>query len=116
MNGYAVVSVVALGLAGCSGNPHLTREHGRSYRAFLERQAFHRAAATPPYQEAEKGLDAQEAAIVARSYRQGLAPKDAAAAGGAPGAPRGAADEPRRAVRRSRRPCRRIEEVAMSEA
>jgi hypothetical protein len=77
VNGYAVVSVVALGLAGCSGNPHLTREHGRSYRAFLERQAFHRAAATPPYQEAEKGLDAQEAAIVARSYRQGLAPKDA---------------------------------------
>lgn len=77
MNVYAVVSVVALGLAGCSGNSHLTREHGRSYRAFLERQAFHRAAATPPYQEAEKGLDAQEAAIVARSYRQGLAPKDA---------------------------------------
>jgi hypothetical protein len=44
---------------------------------FLARQAFRSASATPPYQEAEKGLDAQEAAIVARSYRQSLSPKDA---------------------------------------
>jgi hypothetical protein len=76
VNRYAVVSVIALGLAGCSGK-HLTKEHGRSYRAFLDRQAFRRAAATPPYAEAEKGLDAQEATIVARSYRQSLSPKDA---------------------------------------
>jgi hypothetical protein len=68
--------VIAVGLGGCSSG-HLTREHGRSYRAFLDRQAFRGAAATPPYKEAEKGLDAQEAAIVARSYRESLSPKDA---------------------------------------
>lgn len=76
MSRYLIVSVVVLALAGCSGR-HLTRAHGESYRAFLDRQAFRRAAATPPYAQAEKGLDAQEAAIVARSYRQSLAPKEA---------------------------------------
>lgn len=74
MKRIAVVSVVALGLAGCSGSRHLTEAQGRSYRAFLDRQ---HAVRTPPYREAEKGLDAQEAAIIARSYRQSLSPLDA---------------------------------------
>lgn len=74
MKRIAVLSVVALGLAGCSAAKHLTEAQGRSYRAFLDRQHVVR---TPPYREAEKGLDAQEAAIIARSYRQSLAPTEA---------------------------------------
>ncbi len=74
MKRIAVLSVLALGMAGCSAARHLTEAHGRSYRAFLDRQ---RAVRTPPYREAEKGLDAQEATIIARSYRQSLSPTGA---------------------------------------
>lgn len=77
MRRFGMVLVVALGLVGCSSAKQLTKQHGRSYRAFLDRQAFRGAAATPSHREAVKGLDAQEAGIVARSYRESLAPKDA---------------------------------------
>jgi hypothetical protein len=66
----ALVGLVVFA-AGCGG-AHLTPTHGRSTRAFLERQ---RVTPAPQYKEAAKGLDAQESAIIAKSYRESLAPK-----------------------------------------
>lgn len=66
-----VVVMVAALAAACSGPRHMSRAHGVAYRAHFERQA-----ANPAAQErAEKGLDSEEAGIVANSYRRSLAPK-----------------------------------------
>jgi hypothetical protein len=66
-----VVGFAALAAAGCSGADHLTRAHGRAYQAHFQRQAANPAA----LEEAEKGLDSDEAAIIAGAYRRSLAPK-----------------------------------------
>ena len=63
------------GAAGCA-RTHLTATHG---------QAYHRAFAVQtvnPHPTADakaiRGLDSQEAAIISRSYRHSLSPKDQA--------------------------------------
>lgn len=69
-----VASMVVLTMAGCGWRKqHLTRTHGESYEtAFaVQRERVGKAPA-----EAATGLDAQEAAIISDSYRQGLASKE----------------------------------------
>jgi hypothetical protein len=67
--GVAAVGL-AMALAACSSRETITRMHGKSYRAAFERQVANAASkAKPP-----AGLDSQEAAIVAESYRGSLAP------------------------------------------
>jgi hypothetical protein len=74
---HVVVGVIlvfaALAAAGCSGPKHMSRNHGKAFRAHFERQVANPAA----LEEAEKGLDSEEAAIVAGAYRRSLAPKNA---------------------------------------
>jgi hypothetical protein len=59
-----------MGAWGCGDRTHLTDTHGRSYRQALATQAANPAAGAK-VREA-KGLDPQEASIIARSYRRGL--------------------------------------------
>ena len=72
MKAMFVVSFAIL-LVGCASRNHLTAGHGRSYRAAIARQAVNPEAGKQPV--ASKGLDSQEAAVIAQSYRQHLAPK-----------------------------------------
>lgn len=70
----AVVSTVLMlsgGLSACS-RTHLTPTHGRAYR-----EAFVVQDANPDRKTVQSvnGLDSQEAAIIAGSYRKALAPK-----------------------------------------
>ncbi|MEA2699890.1 MAG: hypothetical protein QOI66_4161 [Myxococcales bacterium] len=55
----------------------LTASHGRAYREVFARQIANPTAGTKPSQHnAGEGLDSQEAAIVSKTYRQNLAPKE----------------------------------------
>ncbi len=74
MSRIGTLAIVLLSLGGCTSSRSLTRDHGKSYHATMDAQ---RASASGAATEAEKGLDAQEATIVANSYRQSLAPKGA---------------------------------------
>lgn len=61
---------------GCADRTYLTKSHGRAYS-----EAFGRQAVEPqqrPVGEADptQGLDSQEAAVVAGSYRRSLAGKE----------------------------------------
>jgi hypothetical protein len=73
----SLLAVLSLASAGCADRTHLTPTHGRAYRTALERQAANPEAA-PGGRGREgkqtKGLDSQEAAIVARTYRRNLGP------------------------------------------
>jgi hypothetical protein len=67
-----------LGTGAACDRTYLTPSHGRAYR-----QAFAVQTVNPGRQTdatAVHGLDSQEAAIVAQTYRHNLAPKDQAAA------------------------------------
>ena len=67
----------ALGAAACD-RAHLTASHGRANREAFSRQVANPNAATKPAAangHAVQGLDSQEAAIIARTYRENLAPK-----------------------------------------
>jgi hypothetical protein len=65
-----VLLVASLAALACARD-RLTQTHGRSYQAAFARQTANPASkAQPP-----NGLDSQEAAIVAESYRRSLAPK-----------------------------------------
>jgi hypothetical protein len=70
--------VLALGLGACS-RAHITPTHGRAFReAFAIQDAN-------PHRKAPKsinGLDSQEAAIIAASYRKALAPRQESGGGG----------------------------------
>ncbi len=57
--------------AACAPRAALTDTHGHSTRAAFERQVENPQAAA----QAPRGLDSQEAAIVAQTFREGLAPK-----------------------------------------
>jgi hypothetical protein len=69
----AVLVFLALGLGlGACSRLHMTPSHGRAYHAAFAIQDAN------PNRKAPKslnGLDSQEAAIIAGSYRKGLAPK-----------------------------------------
>jgi hypothetical protein len=71
----ALVFVVALSLsAGACSRVHITPTHGRAFH-----EVFAIQDANPNRGEKAKsisGLDSQEAAIIAGSYRKALAPKD----------------------------------------
>ncbi len=66
-----IAAFVALAALACGPRQHLTETQGRALRAATARQAVHGTEAREPV----LGLDSQEAAIVAESYRKGLAPK-----------------------------------------
>jgi hypothetical protein len=68
-----VISAVSSGLGfGACSRTHITPTHGRAFR-----EAFAKQDANPGRKENKSlnGLDSQEAAIIAGSYRKGLAPK-----------------------------------------
>ncbi len=67
------MALAALVVPGCSSQTPLTRAHGRASAEYLKRQAVRPSA----HHDAVKGLDSEEAAIVADAYRKGLAPKGA---------------------------------------
>jgi len=67
-----VVALCVLGLGACS-RAHITPSHGRAFHeAFAIQDANPNRGKTP---KSIHGLDSQEAAIIAGSYRKGLAPK-----------------------------------------
>ncbi len=62
-----------LAMGGCASRNHMTPEHGRAYREAMARQAVNPEAGkrgTIP-----KGLDPQEAAVIAAGYKASIAPK-----------------------------------------
>ncbi len=67
------IAAAALLLASC-GREHLWAARGRAYHTELARQQAPRPAGAKRA-EPVVGLDSQEAAIIAESYRQSLAPK-----------------------------------------
>lgn len=69
-----VAAAVLLAMLGCSRGS-LSTSHGEAYRAVFAKQRGPDRPAGPP--EAAAGLDSQEAAIVADTYRRGLAPEGA---------------------------------------
>lgn len=64
--------VLVLGLAGCAGPAHMSEDHGKSYAAAFPRPE--KGAKVQP-RGPVSGLDSQEAAIVAQTYRRSLAGK-----------------------------------------
>jgi len=64
--------VVAMALAACR-QQHLIPGYGKSYDAAFQAQAPQRKEPA----RAATGLDSQEAAIIAETYRTSLAPKEA---------------------------------------
>jgi len=68
----------ALGVGACS-RVHITPTHGRAYHATFAAQDANPDRKT---NKSLNGLDSQEAAIIAGSYRKALAPAAAAPAGG----------------------------------
>jgi hypothetical protein len=69
--GLALVLLAACAGAGCA-RTHLTASHGRAYH-----EVFTAQDANPNRKESKSvhGLDSQEAAIIAGSYRKALAPR-----------------------------------------
>jgi hypothetical protein len=70
-----LLAALIIAAAACGGRPHLEPAFGRSNHDQFAAQW------TPPPPGAKRvvaqqGLDSQEAGIIARSYRRGLAPKD----------------------------------------
>jgi hypothetical protein len=69
----AIAAAVALAVA-CGGRAHLEPGYARSYRGQFAAQRARPPGAKPAV--AAPGLDAQEASIIANSYRKSLAPKE----------------------------------------
>ncbi len=66
-----VLRLAPLAIVACAPRATLTETHGVSSRAAFQRQVANPDAhAQPP-----RGLDSQESAIVAQTFREGLAPK-----------------------------------------
>jgi hypothetical protein len=63
--------IAALAAVGCTGSTHLTKSFGKSYRATMRAHPTGDAVA----KQAVKGLDSEEATIIASSYRRSLAEK-----------------------------------------
>jgi hypothetical protein len=64
--------VIGLSLAACTRSSHLTAAYGKSFRETWRAQ---RAGDGAIAAQAVKGLDSEEATIVATGYRQSLAPQ-----------------------------------------
>jgi hypothetical protein len=70
------VAIAALLLLACSGRQHLWESRGAAYDRSFAAQKVQRPSGAKRTQPAA-GLDSQEAAIIAESYRASLAPKGA---------------------------------------
>jgi hypothetical protein len=68
-----LTSMVVLSLGACADRTHLREGFGESNRKAMARQVVNPKAGGPA---PDKGLDPQEATIVARSYQRSLSPKD----------------------------------------
>ncbi len=72
-------------VAGCADRTYLTKSHGRAYSEAFGRQAVNPE--PPPrgrHADATQGLDSQEAAAVAKSYRRSLSGREGTADGTQP--------------------------------
>lgn len=69
---WHVLALGALLLGACASRTHLSANHGRAYHQTQARQAVNPQAGE---QTASRGLDPQEAAVVAQGYRKSLAAK-----------------------------------------
>jgi len=69
----AIAALVAFTVA-CGGRAHLEPGYSRSYRGQFAAQEARPPGAKPA--TAAPGLDAQEASIIANSYRKSLSPKE----------------------------------------
>ena len=79
----ALVMLSVASLTACSDRAHLTKTHGRAYNeAFTRQQTI--PDPHPRNPKALQGLDSQEAAVVARTYRRGLSKDGAGDASGTP--------------------------------
>ena len=70
---------------GCADRTYLTKSHGRAYNEAFDRQAVNPTPRAKKARDGEttEGLDSQEAAVIARSYRHSLAgPENAGDSGG----------------------------------
>jgi hypothetical protein len=76
--GVLALVAAGVGTAACS-RAHLTPTHGRAYREVFAAQDANPNRKTP---QSVNGLDSQEAAIIAGSYRKALSPKSEDAGGG----------------------------------
>jgi hypothetical protein len=65
----------SMAVSACAERDHLTPSHGRSVATAMSAQTANAQAARTP--RPLPAFDAQEASIVARGYRQSLAPKSA---------------------------------------
>lgn len=75
----APVLLIALAAAGCADRTYLTKSHGRAYSEAFSRQTVNpNPSPRPGHADATQGLDSQEAAAVAKSYRRSLAGKEGA--------------------------------------
>lgn len=74
MKAFVLITTVAIiATTGCSRKQHLSEFHGKSFEAaFVSQRA---TAATAVTEGPVTGLDSQEAAIIADSYRNSLARK-----------------------------------------
>lgn len=72
-----MLAAAPLLLWGCASRNHLTPTHGRAFSQTLARQAANPQAGTQPVPA--KGLDSQEAAIIAQSYRAQMIPEGSSA-------------------------------------
>jgi hypothetical protein len=70
---FALLLGLLAGGASCA-RTHLTATHGQAYQRAFAVQTVNPHASTDP--KAIQGLDSQEAAIISRSYRRSLSPKD----------------------------------------
>jgi hypothetical protein len=75
---YIAAAFLALSAAGAGcDRTTMGQKHGRAYHEAFARQAVDPTAGERPRNpRAFQGLDSQEAAIVAKTYRVGLAPKE----------------------------------------
>jgi hypothetical protein len=65
--------------SGCADRTYLTKSHGRAYAEAFDRQAV---PTDPKRKHHTDGLDSQEAAAVARAYRNSLGGKEGGNEGG----------------------------------
>ena len=82
-NASRMIAALALGVAlvgGACERAHLTASYGRANHDAFTRQMANPSAGTKPAPATAQGLDSQEAAIVAKTYRRHLAPRDEEAA------------------------------------
>jgi hypothetical protein len=77
-----IALVAGIGIVACADRTYLTKSHGRAYSEAFGRQTVN---PDPPprahHADATQGLDSQEAAAVAGSYRRSLSGKEGTAEG-----------------------------------